>query len=198
MITRRRTTSAAAVLSGLAAVALAVTLAGCSGGTAPGSGASSDAPAGPPTAGGDARPLVPLVSGEALEYCPDVGAGHLDGPTDAVEATYICSARVVDTEPDGKVITQETVERVADPAALFEAYAADDEEPTDGMCTMQVEDPLVVWLDLGDEVVAVRAPVDGCGFPTADAKAAYEAADRTLVLEAGGDDVIVPHPGNDE
>lgn len=189
------------------AAVLALLLGGCAGGGSeegdgPGSGdrPSSEA-SGSPSSGGDARPLSPVTSPEALEYCPDIGARPLDGDIGGVEAVYLCTAELlVDLDTPGGERSYETVERIVDPASVLEVYATPDAEPTDGMCTRQFEDPRILWLDLGDEIVAVRAPVDPCGFPLDAATAAVDGAERETVLEIGTKptDTIVPHPGRED
>lgn len=202
MIRPRRGATAAPAT---AAAVVALLLAGCAGassddGSGSGDGAGSEA-SGSPSSGGEARPLTPVASAEALEYCPDIGAGPLDGEVGGVEAVYLCTAELLaDVDTPGGERSYETVERLVDPAAVLEVYATPDAEPTDGMCTRQFEDPRILWLDLGDEIVAVRAPVDPCGFPLDAATAAVDDAERETVLEIGTKptDTIVPHPGRED
>lgn len=210
MIRSRRRSAAplsGAVLGG--ALGIALLLGGCSG---PGGGAESPGegrsvpgpgttePSAPVSSGGDARPLEPLTDPTVLEYCPAVGAGPLDGPTSQVEAVYICASDPILSTGGGAARARETVDRVVEPADLLEAYTAMDEPATPGMgCTFEVAPPLIIWLDLGDEVVPVRPPVDGCNKPTAAAQAAYQAAKRVRVFEtAPAGESGEPDPGMDD
>ena len=49
---------------------------------------------------------------------------------------------------------------------LLDAYAVPDAPPTDDNCIMSLQDPLIVWLHVGEQITPVYAPRDGCGFPS--------------------------------
>lgn len=169
-------------LTSLVAVAVAaVLLAGCATAAPPGSPGSS-APEETPAPEYTALPLLPPTAPEVLAYCPVEPAGHLAIAAAEVVEVHRCGVRF---GADGATGT-ETVERlVDDPADLLAAYAvADAERPDDVMCTMDLADPLILWLELttGD-IVPVRAPTDECGKPQPDAQAAVESAAFETVLE---------------
>lgn len=158
-------------LAGLgAAVALLAALAGCS------AGASV-----PP---GAVRPLVPVTHPQITQYCADVDAVHFDGDVDSVDRVYICVARELEPDEESYPGTRQQAFRVTDPADLIAAYSAPDSTTPADACIQSIEDPLIVWLWQGEERTAIRAPVDDCGFPSVEAAAAYEAADRAKVQEA--------------
>jgi hypothetical protein len=51
------------------------------------------------------------------------------------------------------------------------------------VCTLQLEDPLLIWLTYpGERSYPVYAPVGPCGFPTDEAKAAFTALELTPVV----------------
>lgn len=165
---------------GLVAIAAtALLLAGCATAALPGgSGAPDETPAPEFTA----VSLVPLTDPEVLAYCPDEPAAHLAVSGAEVVGVLRCSTVLGLDSATGS----ERVERlVDDPADLLAAYAAADaERPTDQVCTLDMADPLILWLELATgETIAVRAPVDACGKPQAEARAALDAAAFETVLE---------------
>jgi hypothetical protein len=174
--------TAAALLFALAACGLA--------GSPPTAAPSSSSP---PLAVGGTRPLEPPTHPHALRYCPAVDAVHLETGADAVDAVYTCTVEQVPPSQNGLERWKQTVERI-DPdavAALLADYAEPDAVATGDSCAAVVMDPLVLWVHsggltggVGDEIVAIRAPVDGCGFPTDEATAAYQAAPRGVILVA--------------
>lgn len=194
---------AAVAVAGLA-VAL---LAGCApttpgGDTTPTSAPTASGPGGPAIS----QPLFPLTDPAVLVYCPAQEPVALSSLGDDLgDATaYICTAdEVLTTDVGGSDAggseapsSRQRVQLVTDPDDLLTAYAAADAPRTDGACITLATDPLLVWLDLGDRTVAVYAPVDECGFPTDEARAAYDAAPRELVLEVDGPTPsATPDPG---
>ncbi|WBU39003.1 hypothetical protein [Homoserinibacter sp. YIM 151385] len=185
-------------VAGVATAAMALALAACTGAPAGAPSPGSTPEQGPVSSGGDARPIVPLTDPAVLEYCPAVGAGPLDGPVDGVEAVYICAADPILQTGGGAERPRETVDHVVDPAELLEVYGTMDAEPTSGACTLELPDPLILWLDLGEEIVPVRAPHDACAKPTEAAQAAYENAERERVLETTPEPSTAPDPGSDD
>jgi len=145
---------------------------------------------GTPPEGPGVFPLVPATHAHVQLWCPLVPAVHYDDaaiPPDTVESAYVCTTAPWDDAPDGTPQIEEFVDRVADAdlPALLEAYAVADAEPTDGMCTLELRDPLIVWLHHGDEqITPVYAPWDECGKPTPEATAVYEGLELHRILVA--------------
>ncbi|WP_157439155.1 hypothetical protein [Agreia sp. Leaf244] len=128
---------------------------------------------------------VPLAafpdSEELASWCPlDVEAVHLHQLTATVSSAAVCSTELGD---DGFATT--TVSSVSGGLdELLAAYAVPN-APVDPtvICTLQLEDPLLVWLTYpGERSYPVYAPVGPCGFPTDEAKAAYTALELTPVV----------------
>jgi len=150
-----------------------------------------DAPAATPTSSGDlqggTQPVstVPIVefpdSDELAAWCPlDVEAVHLHQLETTVQSAAVCSTSL---GSDG--FTTTTVSAVSGTLdELLAAYA----EPNAAVdpsvvCTLQIEDPLLVWLTYpGERSYPVYAPVGPCGFPTDEAKAAFSALELTPVV----------------
>lgn len=190
-------------MRGAAAVALAgiaLLIASCAAAPASAPSSQPDEPSpyetaavgahGPGTAPGPGiYPLVPATHAHVQLQCPLVSAVHYDpqqiAPGD-VERVYVCTTAPYLDAPDGSPQIQEFVDRVAtaDIPALLEAYAVADAEPTDGACIMSLQDPLIIWLHHGDRRTPVYAPRDPCGFPTAEATAAYQGLELHRVLVA--------------
>lgn len=163
----------------LAAIAgVALLLAGCATAALPG---GEPSPEETPAPEFTALPLVPLTQPDVLAYCPDEPAGHLDVAGAEVVEVFRCSTEF---GLDGAAGVEHVARLADDPAALLAAYGADDEErPADQVCTLDLADPLILWLELATgDTVAVRAPVDVCGKPQPDARAALEAATFESVL----------------
>jgi hypothetical protein len=146
---------------------------------------------GPGTAPGPGIfPLVPATHAHVQLQCPLVSAVHYDPeaiPADEVGAAYVCTTRPYTDAPDGTPQIEEFVDRVAteDIPGLLDAYSVPDDPETSDMCELSLHDPLIVWLHYGDErITPVYAPRDGCGFPTAEAAAAYDGLDLHRVLVA--------------
>ena len=128
---------------------------------------------------------VPLTafpdSEELASWCPlDVEAVHLHQLTASVSSAAVCSTELGD---DGFATT--TVSSVSGGLdELLAAYAVPN-APVDPsvICTLQLEDPLLVWLTYpGERSYPVYAPVGPCGFPTDEAKAAFTALELTPVV----------------
>jgi len=171
-------------LLALSAVAVMLALTSCAG--------SGGSPSPTPSSSSDdikggTQPTsrVPLTafpdSEELASWCPlDVEAVHLHQLTASVSSAAVCSTSVSD---DGFATT--TVSSVSGGRdELLEAYAVPNApvDPTIA-CTLQLEDPLLVWLTYpGERSYPVYAPVGPCGFPTDEAKAAYTALELTPVV----------------
>jgi hypothetical protein len=147
---------------------------------------------GPGTPPGDGiYPLVPATHAHVQLQCPLVSAVHYDPdaiPLDEVTGVYVCTTAPYADAPDGTPQIQEFVDRVAgsDIPGLLRAYAvADAERPDDVACTLQLADPLIVWIHHADErITPVYAPTDRCGFPTAEAAAVYDHLELHRLLVA--------------
>lgn len=179
----------------VAVVMLTFALAGCApAGGEPVSPYLTAAPGanGPGTAPGEGiYPLVPATHAHVQLQCPLVSAVHYDPaaiPLDEVTGVFVCTTAPYTDAPDGTPQIEEFVDRVAteDIAGLLDAYAVEDaERPDDVMCTLQLMDPLIVWIHHADErITPVYAPTDECGFPTAEATAVYEGLDLHRLLVA--------------
>lgn len=129
------------------------------------------------------HPLIPITHPHALRTCPDIPAVHFDHGLDDVVTVNRCIADF--HEVQGVFNKVQYVQRARDDSGdLLEAYAAADEPPAES-CTLEARDPLILWLELGSgETVVVRAPVDSCGMPQAQAAAAYDSADFETILVA--------------
>lgn len=189
MTTQLRRSALTTLVVGLGLAALA--LSGCaSGGTATPTPTYTVTPA--PTeepSDGIARPssitpleqFVPTI--EVNDYCPlDPQAVHLHQLERTVEAAYLCTSKLSAT--DGSLTT--TISQVDGGLdELVAAYSVPSEAIVpDGMCTLQIEDPLLVWVIYpGQRIYPVYAPVNACGFPLDEARAAYAALTLTTVGE---------------
>lgn len=183
------------LLTGLVAGAgiMALTLTGCT------SGAGNEpsptptytvtpAPTGEPS-DGTARPssLIPLQQFvptiEVNDYCPlDPQPVHLHQVDRTVDAAYLCTSSLSVT--DGSLTT--TISQVGGGLdELVAAYSVPNEAvDPNGMCTLQLEDPLLVWVIYpGQRSYPIYAPVTSCGFPQDEARAAYNALTLTTVGE---------------
>ena len=127
---------------------------------------------------------VPLTtfpdSPELAAWCPlDVESVHLHQLTAMVSSAAVCSTELGD---DGFATT--TVSSVSGGLDELLAASALPNAPVDPtiVCTLQLEDPLLVWLTYpGERSYPVYAPVGPCGFPTDEAKAAFTALELTPV-----------------
>jgi hypothetical protein len=170
----------AGVIAAVAAVML-LALTGCT----PGS------PAAEPTAWGAMNPMNPPTHPHIARYCPNEPADHFDGDPEAFDTVYVCTVEDVPPSQNGLPRTKQTADRIAPDAvaALLTAYSAPDAKPTDDACAAMMADPLVIWIVEGDDTVAVRAPVGGCGFPTDEATKAFQDAPRETILVAREADI---------
>ena len=182
----------------LSALAVAAVLAGCT--TAPAPAETPEEPSpyltvaigadGPGTAPGPGiYPLVPATHAHVQLWCPLVPAVHYDpeaiAPTD-VDKVFICTTDRYLDAPDGTPQIEEFVDRVAteDLPALLEAYAAEDEAASDGVCSLVGSDPLISWLHHGEDITPVYLPRDECGAPSDEAQAVYASLDLHRILVA--------------
>ena len=135
---------------------------------------------------GASNPMNPPTHPHIARYCPDEPADHFDGDPGAYDIVYVCTVEDVPPSQNGLPRTKQTVDRIAPDGvvALLTAYSAPDATPTDDACPAMMADPLVVWIVDGDDTVAVRAPVGGCGFPTDEAATAFQDAPRETILVA--------------
>ena len=153
---------------GLGVVAAVLLLAGCSAG---------------PVAS-TVRPLIEITHPHAQLSCPDVPIEHLDVEPPEVVAVFHCTADFHEVEGVMNKV-QYVNELQEDPTSLLEAYAVPDQPKTDGACTMELRDPLILWLELRDgSFVAAYAPLDECGKPQQAAAEAFDAADFQEILVA--------------
>lgn len=173
-------------LIALAAASLLLALTSCS------SSSGSPTPSPSPTASQDdiqggtqptsKVPLTPFPdSDELAAWCPlDVEAVHLHQLTTTVSSAAVCSTEVGD---DGFATT--TVSAVSGGLdELLEAYSVPN-APVDPtvICTLQLEDPLLVWVTYpGERSYPVYAPVGPCGFPTDEAKDAFTSLELAPVV----------------
>jgi hypothetical protein len=133
----------------------------------------------------DVYPSVRLQHPHVTRTCPDEPAVHFDGSTRGEVTVFRCTAQLLPPDDRGVVKLEHWVDRLVGSAdALLETYAVANEPRGDGACTMQLEDPLILWLRDDDDTRPVYAPKDGCGFPTDDARAAYDAAEFEHILVA--------------
>jgi hypothetical protein len=152
---------------------------------------SAAAPSGPGIApdDGGVYPLLPATHPHVQRDCPLISAVHYDPaeiPAAAVDGVYVCTAEPWTDALDGTPQLVQYVDRVdqADVPALLAAYAVADAALTEENCITVVQDPLIVWLHVGDDITPVYAPRDGCGFPTAAAAEAYHGVDLHRLLVA--------------
>jgi hypothetical protein len=134
-------------------------------------------------------PLLPATHPHAQLTCPLISAVHYDPvamPPADVDGVYICTAEPWTDALDGTPQLIEYVDRVAaaDVSGLLAAYALPDAPPTDDICIMSLQDPLIVWLHAGERITPVYAPRDGCGFPTEAADSAYHSVELHRLLVA--------------
>lgn len=126
------------------------------------------------------RPLAALTDSNILAYCPDVAAVHFDGKADEVTKATICTS-----VPSGSGTTESASWVNFGMDALLSAYGASNEKITSDPCTKVAKDPMIVWLTGADgNIYPVYAPVDRCGYPSAGAVAAYQAAGLQILYEA--------------
>ncbi len=125
-----------------------------------------------------ASPTYTSVS--AAIACPPVVPVHWAADDGASSGAYVCRTEVRDVPGDGSWQFQVVTGVTGGLDTLLHVYATPDAALGSGACTMELPDPLVVWLR-GAETVAVRAPRDDCGKPTGEARAAYQGL-TTVVL----------------
>jgi hypothetical protein len=108
------------------------------------------------------------------EACPRTDAVHLPAHAAVVTAAYVCDQQLRPVAGDGQWEYAVVHGVTSGLEALLRAYALPDEKLTDGSCAAIYSDPRVVYLH-GARTLAVRAPRDGCGQPTAAATRAFAA-----------------------
>ena len=108
------------------------------------------------------------------DACPASAAVHVPADLGPVPQAYLCVQQFRPVPGNG-VWEYAVVQGVTSGlAALLQVYATPDQKLTDGACAAIYRDPRVVYLH-GSRTIAVRAPQDGCGQPTAAAERAYAA-----------------------
>ena len=110
----------------------------------------------------------------ASEACPKADAVHLPADVGSVTAAYLCVQQFRTVVGDGEwefAVVQGVTSGLD---GLLRAYGMPDAKPTDEACDAVGYAPRVVFLH-GSRTVAVRAPTDGCGKPTAAAARAFAA-----------------------
>lgn len=111
------------------------------------------------------------------EACPGRAPEHLPAGQKPVARAYVCTDETRRVPGDGEWLFSVVKGVTGGLDALLEVYGTPDAEPSNGVCTLDLPFPLLVWLH-GDDVTGVRAPVDGCSKPIPEAGTAY----RNLVL----------------
>jgi hypothetical protein len=179
-----------------AAAAVAALVSACAGPAVPAPSptpteTSAPAPDGPGIAPSDGGvyPMNPATHPHVQLTCPLISAVHYDPaaiPPAEVDGAYVCTAEPWTPAPDGTPQLVQYVDRAAedDIPALLAAYAVPDAPPTDDNCIMSLQDPLIVWLHVGEQITPVYAPRNGCGFPSDEADAAYHALHLQRLLVA--------------
>jgi hypothetical protein len=109
-----------------------------------------------------------------MEPCLTEAPVHLPADAEPTSA-HVCTTEIAPVAGDGEWLFTVT-RRVTDGLPrLLEAYRTFDADRTDGPCTMELPDPRVVWLQIGEATVPVRAPYDECAKPIPAAVQAYDA-----------------------
>lgn len=120
-------------------------------------------------ASGLTQPIVPIEESQLVD-CPNMNAINL------YDSPYL------DNEIVGANICKDGVTyKVMPTNSWASAYRANNIDPSIAKaCVKMAMDPKIVWVDYGDEIVAVYAPQDSCGFPQDTASKAYD----ELILES--------------
>lgn len=129
-------------------------------------------------------PLERLQHPHVTRTCPDEPAEHFDGDTSDIVAVYRCTAQLLPPDEHGAVKLEHWVDRAVDWDAVLAAYAEPNAAHAAGVCTLQEEDPLILWIARADGTTPVYAPKDRCGFPTEAARGALEATEFERILVA--------------
>jgi hypothetical protein len=130
------------------------------------------------------EPLDPITEPDVLEYCPAMPAVHYEGFVAPYEFVFAC--RAGEHRPTDGVTSYgswQVVYQIMNPHAVLEVYALPNDTRSLGACPAYVADPLILWVYSAGTVEAIYAPVDGCGFPRADAVTAYATAERHVLVE---------------
>jgi hypothetical protein len=129
-------------------------------------------------------PLPELTDPQIVQYCPGYLPQHLGGPISPIDRVYVCRADVR-IASDGATTygPWQVVYRLPHPDRLIAAYAGPDATARSrASCGAVIVDPLIIWVYRAGTPTPYRAPVDGCGAPTAAAAKAYRTADRDPVI----------------
>lgn len=170
---------------------LALTLAACA--AEPGSEPAPDPGDSESAQPGSLRPLMPATHPDVSQYCPDEDAVHLaelgyENPVTQLGAVYTCEVVLAEPEEGDGAGGEQIAYRLVEPGELLLEYSDENDARTDGACALMLADPLIVWVEDGEDLVPIYAPVDECGFPQEDAAAAFEGAERErLVVASEGD-----------
>ncbi|MEO7121564.1 MAG: hypothetical protein ABI400_00250 [Lacisediminihabitans sp.] len=126
------------------------------------------------------KPLVALTDPDILAYCPATDAVHFDGKPSDVSKIVICTSV---TSANGTSESASLVNYGSE--ALLSAYSVANAKVTGDPCTRVAKDPLLIWITgAGGAIHPVYAPVDACGYPSAEAIAAYQATGLQVLWEA--------------
>jgi hypothetical protein len=180
----------------VATAAVVALVTGCAGPAVPAppsstpTATSTPAPGGPGIAPSDGGvyPLLPATHPHVQLSCPLISAVHFDPvaiPPADVTAVYVCTAAPWTDAPDGTPQLVQYVDRVAqdDIGPLLQAYSVPDGAQAE-VCDLALHDPLIVWVHVGEQITAVRAPRDGCPAPSTAADAAYHSVELHRLLVA--------------
>ena len=137
-----------------------------------------------------------------VRFCPPMVGAHLDGVVAPIDRVYVCRSDVrFDTDGVSTYGPWQVAYLLPHPGPVLAAYAKPDATARPvAECGDRIVDPLLIWVDRGDDVSAYYAPVDGCGAPTRGAATAYRTADRTIVADVdtgvpGYQPTTPPSPG---
>lgn len=179
-------------ISTIVAVSSLVLLAGCSN---PGPPTGPPAPTNEGIAVGEPNPnsskaqpaskfpFIRVTDKEALKYCPDVEAAHLQDSgislmTTEIKHAYLCQDdSFIEPAEDGKPKTVTVLEVKDGLFDLLEAYSAENASMNPAAtCNLSLPSPLIIWVSGGSNgITPIYAPVDECGFPQQKAAEAYRA-----------------------
>ena len=116
---------------------------------------------------------------------------HLAIDHGRIDNGYLCTSEVRDVPGDGQW-SYDVVRRVTGGLpALIDAYSTPDGTPGVALpCTMELPNPLIVWLH-GDKLSAARAPLgSGCMKPIKEGVAAYNALTTEVISATKNHQVV--------